>query len=344
VSLDTAYECAGWCGIGAVGGKVYISDAESPVVTRYGFGQDGSFVEEGRIGFSDYTSGFASIELLLSPTKAYMTGGDSNQIVIWNPSTMQITGTLDLPIFEARNGIEPNISFNRGLGAVQGRVYASVGWFDYENYQTVGQSEVVIIDTENDVVLEPLPVPCMDMDGASSDAEGNVYLTNWVYSPGASLVNDFDPACSARVPSGSDAIDPAWQLRYVDVTGGMEGAALRYLGNNDAGHPVGTFSAFTDDVASYDPQADDLYDWLFTDPKWELWTVDLVTLEGRRVESESLGKYAGGYYVEHHEGQSYVLVAGGDYASTAIHTLTPEGVSQPAFDIMGWSTAITRVQ
>src|SRR5688572_28959560 len=81
--LFSAYDL-GWFAIGS---------GESPTVTRYELGADGALVE--RESMSLLAQGVSDLWdtlYFVSPTKAYYPDRDGGQIIIWNPTTMQVTG------------------------------------------------------------------------------------------------------------------------------------------------------------------------------------------------------------------------------------------------------------
>ncbi|MEM9864751.1 MAG: hypothetical protein AAF938_24325 [Myxococcota bacterium] len=76
---------------------VYIFDGESGRVIRYGVTSERAFVEEdefsmAELGITRFRSSFA----FLSAERAYYIDIPSEQVVVWNPSAMEIVSTFDL--------------------------------------------------------------------------------------------------------------------------------------------------------------------------------------------------------------------------------------------------------
>jgi hypothetical protein len=98
-----------------------VSHAEAPVVSRFSVGAEGALVDAGSISFANYVNDatFYSQEVV-SATKAYLLG--EGELIVWNPSTLEITGTLTLPELPAREGIQPYVALDRGAVARDGQL------------------------------------------------------------------------------------------------------------------------------------------------------------------------------------------------------------------------------
>ena len=327
LDLTRAREFGGWSDLAVIGDRVFVSSGEAPLVSRFRVSDALELVDDGSISFANYVgdANFYNQEVV-SATKAYLTG--ENEFVIWNPSTLEITGTLPFPELPARKGIEAFIALDRG-GVVRGdRMYVAVSWSDPQNLNMLADSRILVIDVERDQIAEVLEAPCPDLNVADSDEQGNLYFSNWVYAPGATLLYGDSRACVVRIPAGSEALD-GWSLNYADVTG-REGAALGYLGEGQW-----LYSSFLGDPAAYDPQTDDWFDWLFGDT-WQLEVLDPVRRTSRVVAD--LPKNGGGYYTARFGDRTHVLIPGDAYSTTSIHALAADGSVTHEIDTVGWAT------
>jgi hypothetical protein len=331
VDFSKAREFAGWCDMRVIGDAVYVSRDEDPVVERFSV-EDGALVADGTIGFDQYstTAQFYS-QIVVSPTKSYLFT-ESKTHVVWNPTTMEITGTFTLPDQELREGIAPSVGYDRAAIVRGNRVFAAVNWTDYENFILTPTSRIMVIDTDTDQVLNTFEVPCPNLDGVTSDEAGNLYFSNWVYSPGGTLVNQGAKACAVKIPAGQEQIDPAWTLTFADITGGHEGAALRYMGDGKA-----LISVFYEDKKPYDPNVDEIFNWVFSD-SWKFWMLDLETRTATPVET--LGWHAGGYYESLIDNEMFLLVPGAGYATTDIYLLKGDASNEHRLKLRGWSTRL----
>jgi hypothetical protein len=168
------------------------------------------------------------------------------------------------------------------------------------------------------------------------DEDGNIYFSNWVYSPAATLVNDQARACAVRIPAGSDALDPDFRLEFATVTGGHEAAAMEYLGGGQA-----LLSVFREDKQAFDPALDDLSDWLFEE-SWRFATLDLETRETREIDA--LGWHSGGYYATRIKDETYLLVPGSGYDSTQLYRLSQTGDVTRILGTNGWSIRVLQLR
>jgi hypothetical protein len=182
-----------------------------------------------------------------------------------------------------------------------------------------------------------LSSPCPNLDGATIDQAGDIYFSNWIYSPGSTLTGKGGKACVTRIAAGSEAIDPGFSLKLGELTGGHEAAALRMVGPGR-----GLVSVFHEGNQPFDPAKDDVSTWLFGN-NWKFWTVDLAARSAQEVTG--VGWHAGGYYSERIDGRTYLLVPGDQYASTNIYELGADGQARPIItDAPGWSTRLYKLR
>jgi hypothetical protein len=333
LDLSGAREFGGWSDMAVIDGSVFVSSGESPVVSRFVAGADGALQDDGTLSFANYVgdANFYNQEVI-SSTKAYLVG--EGEFVLWNPSTLEITGTLAFPDLPVREGIEPFVALDRGAVVRDGRMYVAVTWSDVDELNMLADSRIVVVDVERDEVVEVLEAPCPDLAIADSDDAGNLYFSNWVYSPGATLLSGDSPACVVRIPAGGTALD-AWSLGYAQVNG-REGAVLSNLGGGKW-----LFASFLGDPAEFDPSVDDWFPWLFGDT-WQFEVLDPVSRTSSVVGG--LPKHGGGYYSSRFDGVTHVLVPGDEYATTSVHALAADGSVTHELDTLGWSTRLFRLR
>jgi len=129
-----------------------IHSGEAPIVTRYTLDASDRLVEGKSMSFANYgVEGLWDTHYVVSSTKAYYADRAGEQLIIWNPSTMKVQGTIPLPETE-REGYLANYGYSpimRGKSLL-----ISVGWFDWEESDSVlGETGLVEIDTETDSVV-----------------------------------------------------------------------------------------------------------------------------------------------------------------------------------------------
>jgi hypothetical protein len=86
--------------ISTYGGWVFAWEREAATFTRYSVRDDFSLFQDGeKLSFLSYSGGgeFVGGELaLISATRAYTLSSELDVVVIWNPTTMEITGTIPM--------------------------------------------------------------------------------------------------------------------------------------------------------------------------------------------------------------------------------------------------------
>lgn len=333
VSLDTAREIPGWAGVWTNAGKLFVSDGESPLMWRYDVSASGQYSEEGKISFANYGLEYAD-GAFVSEDKVY---AFADEVVVWNPKTMKVTGSFPLPEIEDKErGLEwSRLSTGRSFAVRGNRAYVATNWANWDEYDVAEDSLIVVIDTDKDEVIDTLSVPCPYLDVATVTDDGYVYFSNWIYSVGPTLLHGRRKACAARIAPGKDQIDPDWSLTFADVTGGREGGVLRYLGDNKAVF-VAYHDELVEDLASYDSsELADLTNWRF-------WIVDLETLEASPLEGVDWS--VGGYYSSRVDGRLFLFVPEANWESTAFYEVLQDGTTELRWTMDGWSLGLYKIR
>lgn len=332
LDLSGAREFPGWSDMLAIGEDVFVSSAEAPTVTRLRVQPNGTLGGDKTLSFSRYVqdANFYN-HALVSETKVYLVG--EGEYVIWDPSTLKIMGTLPFPELPDREGILPYIALDRGAVVRENRLYHTVAWSDTQNLEFLPDSQIVVIDVEKDRVVDVITVPCPDVALADRDEAGNLYFSNWVYSPGGTLLNGAPNACAVRILAGSEELDD-WQLSYDEITG-REGAVLSYLGKGKW-----VFSSFMNDPD--DPSAqEDWFTWLFGN-HWEATTLDPNPLDVAPLEG--LPWNGGGYYLVRFDGVTRFLLPTEDYNKTTVYAIGEDGKAIEETKTDGWATRLFKLR
>ncbi len=128
----------------------YVGSADGPAVTRFEVTPTG-IIEDEEVSFENegttVTGGYQSNLILVSPTKAYYIDQANSQIVVWNPTDMTVTDTIEHEsINEA--GVRTGISgFPIRVGT---KYYYGLGWFNSTTLDGVHGAAVLVIDSADD--------------------------------------------------------------------------------------------------------------------------------------------------------------------------------------------------
>jgi hypothetical protein len=336
LDFANAVEIAGYGDAWVHEGQIFISEGESPRVGRYTLGDDGALRLDVEIDFSAYGVAGAAFwdNQFLSPTKAYLSNPAGLEYIVWNPTTMQITGTVSWPDIDFGNGLDVFHSYtDRGGVVVDGYFYHGLYAHD-EGFTTFGESSVITVyDIATDELVSTIDVPCPMMDVASLGDDGNIYVSGWSYIPLSYLAGYSTKNCAARINVASRTVDPSWLLNYTDVAGGEQGSALRAVAGNDGIFAVfhGTGIAVTEDMDMWDLDAGE--------DDWELYSINLAD---RSVAPTGIEMSDGSYYESHVDGRYYVYLAS-SASATRVWERTATGY-EPKFEASGWMSRLFRVR
>lgn len=319
-------------------GQVYVTDSENLTITRYTV--DGrKLVAHETIGFGDYgltDFGFWT-NVFVATDKAYFLHG-SAEYIVWNPRTMQITGTIPLPPQAAHGelALQPGYA-DRAAIVRNGRAYLPLYWTDPDTYFAYAQDSVIaVLDIATDKVVDMIQAPCPGLDYASADAAGNLFFSAWVYAPGAAAVLAQPATCAFEIPADGSAPHVAFQI--ADLTDGREGGAVRFLSNGRA-----MLSVFHDERFTIDDKTN-VSDVTFG-PNWRFWSFDATQspLGTGAAPIAAFDWSSGAQYTYDIANQPYMLVAAGDYSATTVYQL--DGTTPtPAFTVDGWSLRLFQVR
>lgn len=329
ISLDDAREVDGRGTVAKLGDYFFIASSSAPVVNRFSLQADGSLKAAGTLNFSNYgVPEYFSIDawgaVLVDAEKAYIFNGTDGSHVAWNPSTMEITGTIDGPDLVQEGYNFESIAVVRGK-----RMYRMFTFLNYDTWEFLPDHQyLAVYDLEKDELLSVTEeTRCPQLyNRPFVDEKGDIYFSGWVWTPGLALTGDYPPSCALRIKDGEDAFDPEWQLNFAaDVTDGREAGILRYLGDGKA-----LLDVFHDERATIDAATDPQE--LVNTPNWRLWQIDLETKAGGPIEA--FDYKAGGYSDVQVDGRNFLMVPNDDYSETTAFELV-DGEPKQSFKIQG---------
>lgn len=317
---------AGWFAIGG---------GEAPTITRYTLDDDGRFVEGDTISLQDY--GVRSLWDTLyvaSPTKVYYPDRDGRQLIVWNPTTMEITGSIALPD-TAREGY---LSLYGYTPIVRGdRLLFTIGWFDWTNDRILGETGLVAIDTATDAVAR------MDVDtrcggittGVVTQSGATYFISSALAGAAYRLDRIPTPPCALRIASGADAFDSA----YVGDVDAIAGGAI-------AGEPVpgGGETIFLrvldEQLATIDPQG---ATWEVTgQAAWRWWRWDAGSSAASEMTTLAPGTADVLWFQV--DGHVFGSETAEDYSETRLVDLTAAGGPAPALTAPGFLHGVARIR
>lgn len=208
----------------------YIFDRDSKTITRWTLDaslklRQGAVLSFVNTGVSDLC---AICNVFSTPQLAYFVDSTAGVMVTWNPTSMELIATQNLPpSVLTRDGIPAAFGWPFVHG---GRAYLAAGWINYDTLQTYPKAAIATFDAT--VERPELSIIEDDRCGVSSvltpfaDDEGNVYMAgDWLSGQqqiGSSTPAP-NPACLLRIKPGASTFDPDY---YVDLLAANDARAI----------------------------------------------------------------------------------------------------------------------
>lgn len=207
-----SFEGLGWFGIGG---------AEEPTITKYDLNSKNELVAEESISMLDY--GLSSLwptMYVVSSKKVYHPDREGQQLIVWNPTTMEIEGAIPLPETN-RAGYLANYGYS---GVLRGtKLLFSVGWFDWSERDSIlNETGLVVIDTKTDTVERfDVDPRCAGITETIDMPSGDSYFVSSALGAAAHKLERLDVApCALRIRKDADTFDPDYALELSTLTGG----------------------------------------------------------------------------------------------------------------------------
>ncbi|WP_437688573.1 hypothetical protein [Sorangium sp. So ce176] len=206
-----AFEGLGWFGLG---------EAQAPTISRYTL-EGGALFKGDSISFLPF--GVKSLwptNYVISPTKVYHPDRAGEQIVVWNPTTMEVEGTIPLPDTHREGYLALY-----GYGAVlRGKtLLVSVGWVDWTTTDTIlPETGLVAIDTETDTVAGfDVDDRCGGITQPVETASGDAYFVSSGLAGAAYHLERLETEpCALRILKDAESFDPDYALLLGELTDG----------------------------------------------------------------------------------------------------------------------------
>lgn len=255
------------------GSDFFYGLAESPEWVRYSV-RDGALVETGRLSFlnfgvtyMDFANTIVDDETAVSVlTQVYVA-------VVWNPRTMEIKGTIELPHLR-REGLELE-TFT--TVSHDGLVYVPGKWVNWTAPTVLQRVSMTILDP---ATLSIVGVAEDERCGAGGrvtfDRDGYAYVMGdgrnqsmqvFAAATGQPVVSN----CLLRIPPGQTSFDPGYFYEIPSLTGGLD--SMSELEAADMGAGVGFTHMYYEDRL---PAGLDLVNFEhWTEPVFKMWRIDL---------------------------------------------------------------------
>jgi hypothetical protein len=259
------------------GGYFALGSNEDLTLTRYDIDAAGTPRLTATISFAQL--GVTRLQhraVFVSESKAYYIDNTQAQIVVFDPSAMEIVTTIRLPEqvgdgYEGNTTVLPYLRFP----VVDGRLFIPVGWENDTARTARHATGLVVFDTTTDEVVSYTETEaCPAATELAFDDNGDVYFgTNvnypFYFTPDEQTRIASRPGCVLRIRAGEQAFDEDYLLRWVDLVDG--GVAMGLTDGPEPG--VGYVQVLDENVKPWAEIADE--DTFWGEAAWRWWRVDL---------------------------------------------------------------------
>lgn len=259
-------------------GSAFAPDSNGPVLVRYDVDARDRLVKGAELSFAGVgmTKLFGAHIYIVDDTKGYVFDPTGPRIVVWNPSTMTLTGKqIDLTAI-SRDGWTPNLSLGLvNLGSIRRghELLIPLNWQDQDGNSRYA-SGLLVLDTKSDAVV------AVDEDERCGETFTNIEAPNgdvYFFPPAWSatahyFVDQHQPTCVLRVRPGETSFDADYEMNLSALGSGS--AAAGAIPDGDGG-----FFFASVDKALWDARASNL------DGFWRLWHYDFDSAASREIGS-----------------------------------------------------------
>jgi hypothetical protein len=208
--------------VSTIGGYVFVWERDPAIMTRYTVENDLSLTRGPSLSFFNYGLGGGGELVYVSETRAYMLSPQLDTIVVWNPATLDITGTIpvDLPAELQSSGFVPFAHKGQVVGdSVVWQIIAA-------NFDDLTIHPGVVLAIASASTDEPVRFVeddrCIGGDGGYVDARGDYYVRAggyWGYFAAYGPAREAARTCVLKLPAGSAGFDPDYLVDMRELTG-----------------------------------------------------------------------------------------------------------------------------
>jgi hypothetical protein len=340
VDYEKVLELPGYGRIWGVDGKgaFYIARNEDASVTKYEV-IEGRLEERQTIKLDAYGIRSFVVEAgvridFLSDTKAYLFDGATLKAIVWDPSTMAITGEIDLSEL-ANTPWLTTFGFSETL--LRGdQLVMFVTYEDFTQQRAASDLRVALIDTRTDAVTILRDERCAALY-ATRAGSGDIYFSSDGRAASYRRIDEAAaPApCLLRLRAGEDALDPDFHVELSALTDGSPTAGI-VPSRGEAAYVV----ALDEEVQPVEKGAGAFA--LYQARAWRWWRIELGSTEpGTRLEGTEPN--AGGLVFLPVDGDVYTNESAPDYSESTLLRVTEDGFER-GLVVRGTPVGIVRVQ
>lgn len=220
----------------ALDGKVYVADGETFVIQRYVVDANLELVPDLKMSLANHgLTYFDTGWTFVNRSTAYYMNGEQQEVVIWDPEKMTISGTIDLS--SLKDDAYP--TFYADGGTKIGDYLYSVFWnYDEDGGPYDRSVSVAVIDTsKNELVNVARDERCEMGWPGTTLPNGDLYIVGNAAGTGYQFSDPpAKPNCLLRIRAGETEFDPDFVQYLDDVTQPLVGgSSFKYAAELNGG-------------------------------------------------------------------------------------------------------------
>jgi hypothetical protein len=297
--------------------KVYIADSESLSIKRFVVDDDLQLVDDGEMSFLNHgVTYFDTGWTFIDDEHAYYMNSEQLEVIVWNPKTMTIEGTIDLSQLK----VEGFADFYADGGTLIGDKLYAIYWNnDYEAGQLEPAVTVAVISTTEQKVIGTIrDERCWSAWPGSVLPDGHLYIPGNAATSGMQFSNKPTPLgnCLLRIKLGETEFDGDFVKQMDDLTDPLVGGAtFNYASQLDGAVVWAVERNDFADQEAFNEKA-----------KWHPRLVDVDTWKATEINDEDIS--ATGWFGETFviDGHAYFTIGtNGGSGTTTGGALAPKG-------------------
>jgi hypothetical protein len=342
ITFDQAYELSGVGNMEAIGGKVFLSSGEEPLITKYDVSPPATWNELGSVSFANFPledNANFFYQYLVDEHHMYMPY-DGYKRIVWDPTNLEILETKEDSVLAPTIGtllLTPggNRSGIRYKGpSMQPFFYHDEDWLEFSP-----KSYIAVYDPKTHDETKVIEAPCRGLAIPSQDEQGNTYFSSYDYSPLNALYGAGPSPCAVRITPNYE-LDAAFTTDFTAWTGGRYVLNFRYV--RDGWGLADVLDADKLEADFNSPLDPSVRDQLWTTAPWRIWRIDV---EHQRAEPfEGIDVEGAGWSAVQVDGRSFLFVGYDDYTRTRVYELDADGRATKHSDLLGDASGWIRVR
>ena len=334
--FEEAFPANGFSRARTFNGKLFVFDGESGEIARFDVGDDGSFTEEARLSMANLgVRRFISSTVFISPTRAQYIDTTGNQVILFNPETMELTASYALPELDRGDQLNKRVNPPERIGD---ELFSNVRWFNPETLEFDPNVTVFVFSATENRLLRVVDDSRCAIAGAGFVDQGQFYAVG-EYEEGTfnvfGIPENPPPPCVLRIGPGDASFDPGFALDLRETVG-----APQFAGGLRARDGAFAIQSYQSDI---DPSSFPTAQEYNAANVWRWTLVDYETEEATVLQGLPLGETTpfGPFLVDE---QLYVPVFDATDGSSVLYRVNEDGSIVPSLRSQGQIIGLERLR